>query len=582
MDNLVLTRVADDLDRALRKAFLREIRQEGPFRYRCMFEKGERRLSAIISLRPELPWIGRPVRRWEGSRRPPGPFASLASRTLRGNMVHSLTKPTVDRVVFLEFVTGESLVAELATHGANLILLDRAGKVVSTVRFPKAARERLEVGSVYLPPSLPSGKFNPFGADPVEIEKFLEKMADKGEEPFEALRRHAFGIGSMGARLIVREAGRGEMGIVTRNRLDAVRDGDLDPVIRAAGDPMSLSAEGRFDHTACELLPWEPPEGPGPGMELIKRIGPSATAGLYHEAEEQAAWLRDRIRGLSSVLVRESGRLENLRLKVENDVRAFSDPDRYRIWGEAILAGLRNARRTGETVFVIDPYDAGESLMEVPAPGGKPLPVVAEGYFKRYRRAVRGLQAARGRAGKVMRRRDVLEEMLQRVESVAGVDGIRALEEEMRGAGIPVGLESGGKKARGHTGDPKPRLEGVRLVEGRSGTILVGRGGRNNDRLTFKLASPEDFWFHALGVPGAHVLVRNPDRKKHPSRKTLLEAAAVAAWYSDAREQKGAEVQWTRRKYVRRVRGGAPGRVIIKRFETVRVRPALPDDLDRE
>ncbi len=121
----------------------------------------------------------------------------------------------------------------------------------------------------------------------------------------------------------------------------------------------------------------------------------------------------------------------------------------------------------------------------------------------------------------------------------------------------------------------------MRLLTSRDGySILIGRTGKDNDRLTFKLAGPEDFWFHAAGVPGAHVVVRNPDRVARPPRTTLEEAATAAAWFSDAREAGQADVQWTRRKNVRRLRGAPPGTVTLKRFETLRVRPAPPAGSD--
>jgi predicted ribosome quality control (RQC) complex YloA/Tae2 family protein len=73
------------------------------------------------------------------------------------------------------------------------------------------------------------------------------------------------------------------------------------------------------------------------------------------------------------------------------------------------------------------------------------------------------------------------------------------------------------------------------------------------------------------------VVIRNPERKGKPPEKVLMVAAAAAAWYSDARKHGQVDVQWTRRKYVRKVRKGAPGAVILKRFETIRVRPSSPE-----
>ena len=77
-------------------------------------------------------------------------------------------------------------------------------------------------------------------------------------------------------------------------------------------------------------------------------------------------------------------------------------------------------------------------------------------------------------------------------------------------------------------------------------------------------------------MTGAHVIVRNPDRRSRPSPAALEEAGQAAAHYSEASRDGMVDVQWTRRKYVRKLRGGPPGTVVLKRFETVRVRPSPP------
>jgi predicted ribosome quality control (RQC) complex YloA/Tae2 family protein len=124
----------------------------------------------------------------------------------------------------------------------------------------------------------------------------------------------------------------------------------------------------------------------------------------------------------------------------------------------------------------------------------------------------------------------------------------------------------------------RPRLEGVRVFTSRDGqSILVGKSGRDNDRLTFKLAGQEDFWLHAGGAAGAHVILRNDERRSKPSRVALEDAAAAAAWFSGLRAQGTVDVKWTRRKYVRRARGAPRGTVILKRFETIRVAARRPD-----
>ncbi len=107
----------------------------------------------------------------------------------------------------------------------------------------------------------------------------------------------------------------------------------------------------------------------------------------------------------------------------------------------------------------------------------------------------------------------------------------------------------------------RPEAKGVMTRLSADGyTIYVGRSKLENDEVTFRLGRGRDWWLHALGVPGAHVLVRNPDDRPLPPA-TLRQAAWLAAYYSKGRAQKALEVTCTQRKHVRKVKGGEPGQV---------------------
>ena len=112
--------------------------------------------------------------------------------------------------------------------------------------------------------------------------------------------------------------------------------------------------------------------------------------------------------------------------------------------------------------------------------------------------------------------------------------------------------------------------------------IRVGRGARRNDDLTFRCSRPADVWLHARHGSGAHVILRwaNPER---PPAADLEEAAILAANHSSARASATVPVDWTRRKWVRKPRGAAPGAVIPDRVRTVFVSPdpTLPERLRR-
>jgi predicted ribosome quality control (RQC) complex YloA/Tae2 family protein len=103
--------------------------------------------------------------------------------------------------------------------------------------------------------------------------------------------------------------------------------------------------------------------------------------------------------------------------------------------------------------------------------------------------------------------------------------------------------------------------------------IWVGKNSRENDVLTFKLANPDDFWFHVADYGGSHVVLRNPERLSSAPQQSLKEAAEVAAYFSQARNANKVEVHHTRRKYVTKPRGSKPGLVQLKEHKTVSVRP---------
>jgi predicted ribosome quality control (RQC) complex YloA/Tae2 family protein len=103
--------------------------------------------------------------------------------------------------------------------------------------------------------------------------------------------------------------------------------------------------------------------------------------------------------------------------------------------------------------------------------------------------------------------------------------------------------------------------------------ILVGKGDAENDRLTFGVAEPRDFWLHVAGSPGSHVIVRNPDALDELPAEVADRAAQLAAWHSRARNAGKVEVHLCKVADVSKPRGFAPGEVRLKRWKAVRVYP---------
>lgn len=101
-------------------------------------------------------------------------------------------------------------------------------------------------------------------------------------------------------------------------------------------------------------------------------------------------------------------------------------------------------------------------------------------------------------------------------------------------------------------------IAGMRRYRSSDGyEVLVGRTARDNDQLTFRVARPNDLWLHAGDYPGSHVIVRNASRSEIPHR-TIIEAAELAAKFSQASKDSRVSIHYTRRKFLAKPKARRP------------------------
>lgn len=125
----------------------------------------------------------------------------------------------------------------------------------------------------------------------------------------------------------------------------------------------------------------------------------------------------------------------------------------------------------------------------------------------------------------------------------------------------------------GHRPGP-PNVWGYTLAGGYR--VMAGKTDADNDRLSLKIAGPNDWWFHVRGMPGSHVVLVVAEGRQ-PDRSTLNSAAAIAAYHSKARGGGVVAVSGTLVRHVTKPRGAKPGTVQIRRERIFKVRPVLPE-----
>ncbi|MBS2020894.1 MAG: DUF814 domain-containing protein [Deltaproteobacteria bacterium] len=189
----------------------------------------------------------------------------------------------------------------------------------------------------------------------------------------------------------------------------------------------------------------------------------------------------------------------------------------------------------------------------------------ASRWLKRAQRYQAALPRIDARVREIEQSIDVCSRLLEEAAQVEGALSLRTLTAEVARA-----LPKERTQARVARRDEPERRLPYRAFRATNGArIFVGRSAKDNDALV-RSAKGNDLWLHARGVQGSHVIV--PDPGEAPDARLLGEAAMLAAHFSSAREADGADVAWTRRKYVRKSKGAAPGAVTFTQDKTLRVR----------
>lgn len=289
------------------------------------------------------------------------------------------------------------------------------------------------------------------------------------------------------------------------------------------------------------------------------------------------------------VLERAKERIARRSEAIRGDIDKIGQADKIAAQAQWLVAEAARTPR-GATKLVVTDWSSGEAVtMHVPLdPSKSPKDQVAA-MFKRAKRLRLGAAIAGDRLAQAERQRDAIANAEVAVRTAASLG---ELEEVLRDAkkaaprdvnlptttvGAP-GSPTGGTAAVKKKKNAKAERTPYRTFYARSGRkLLVGKGAADNDALTLKIARPHDLWLHAKDRTGAHVIVVL-DKGHTCDAADLVDAAHLAAHFSEAREEKVVDVQYTERRYIRKPKGSAAGAVMVDR-EKVLVLRVEPDTL---
>lgn len=249
------------------------------------------------------------------------------------------------------------------------------------------------------------------------------------------------------------------------------------------------------------------------------------------------------------------------------DLKKHGDADLWKRYGDLLLANATNARRDGSDIVVTDYFADDTPQIVIEGESNKPISEIAEEYFRRYTKARNGKKMIEKRLAATKVSLRAVNEKLHLIET--------AIEERDEQYLASLAAPAAKRLPQSTKKKTEAAFKGARRFVSSDGfEILVGKKAKDNDYLTFRIARSLDLWLHAADYPGSHVIVRNQNKKEIPNR-TLLEAAELAAFYSDAREKPKAAVNYTQKKFVNKPRRAASGLVSLASFKTILVAPKV-------
>lgn len=490
----------------------------------------------------------------------PTPLLLLLRKYVHGGRIAAIEQPPFERVLHIGVQHPEgntTMIVEVMGRYSNIVLVAEEGLILESIKRVGSEKNRYRTilpQRLYVPPP-PQSKLDPTDVTELRLKDILSD-ASPVSTIWKALVEGIGGVSPLMAREVVyRAMGDAEAAISQVAKISPLLEAFqemLMPVWEHRWQPSivrrneSLIAFAPYPLT--QYGDWEEVESISQAVEAYYKqvVGEDAYAAAKQRAREAIFRARDKMR-------RRQEALERSRV-------SQAQVEELRRQGEMILAYAHHIKPGQRELTAPIGPDEPPLLIEL----DPHLSSVenAQHYFKRYKKA----KSAAGEIPALLQRAELEMRYLDQLETDLDLAANRPEIREVEACLAEAGYIKEQRQRR-KVGRSQPLA-----VSSQDGLlILVGRNSRQNEEVTFRRAAPNDLWLHARGAPGAHVIVKTGGQEVPEA--TLRQAAQLAAYYSQARGSARVAVDYTERRYVRRIKGAGPGLVTYTQEKTIRVTP---------
>ena len=564
-DGITMAAVADELKKTIVEGRISKIAQPEDDELIITIHTSSGNVKLLISADASLPLIYLTENNKQGPITAPN-FCMLLRKHIQGGRIVSVYQPGLERILFIEVehldemgdVCRKKLIFELMGKHSNIIFTDSDNRIIDSIKrvsFAVSSLREVLPGKEYVFPQTQDKaellEESKEAAD--DPQKILEPMS-KTDPAYKAVYGGFKGVSPVMANEICYEAG-----------IDADRPlndlGDPDKEKLAAG-LMKLAddiAGGRFkpciaykggkplEFAAMELTMYNTADTRLDHMDSV-----SALLEKFYREKNITVRIRQRsadLRHLVQVALERNTKKYDLQLKQLKDTEGR---DKYRLYGE-LLTAYAYQIAPGSRSAQVDNYYSGEKLT-IPLDEQLTATENAQRYFDKYGKQKRTYEALSSLIKDVEADIEHLRSIQTSLDIALGEEDLIQIRQELAESGY---IRKTGGKGKKEKVTSKP----FHYISSDGYDIYVGKNNFQNDELTFKFANGGDWWFHAKKIPGSHVVLRVKQGEEVPDR-AFEEAAKLAAYYSQGRDQEKIEVDYVKRKEVKKPGGAKPGFVV--------------------
>lgn len=516
----------------------------------------------VISVNPSLPLLYLTEENKNSPLQAPT-FCMVLRKHLNNCRITAIEQAGLERVIRLSLehlnemgdLCTKSLYVELMGKHSNIIFCDEHDTVIDSIKhislLVSSVREVLPGREYFIPNT--QDKHDPYT---IEEDTFVRDVLTKPLPPAKALYTSLTGFSpQISGELLYRSS------LADRESTDSLTDMEklhlyrnfvrmMEEVREKAFTPTIYYRDGMpIEFSSIALTSYEQAES------YTFRRFPQVSSMLreYYAARE----VLSRIQQKSSDLRRITATaLERSRKKFDLQRRQLKDTekrDKYKVYGE-LLTTYGYELQGGEKKLTCDNYYTGEPIT-IPLDDTKDAMENAKHFFEKYGKLKRTYEALTVQIAETQDEISHLESISNALDIARQESDLAAIKQELTEYGY-LRRHSTGKKKPHKTEKSKP----FHYISSDGFHMYVGKNNYQNDELTFHFATGNDWWFHAKASAGSHVIVKT-EGKELPDR-TFEEAARLAAYYSKARDQGKAEIDYIQKKHVKKPNGSKPGFVV--------------------